>query len=308
MSDSTNLRLKNFIFQSSPLYIINHYCNFIPSLLYSIQGGEAMLPGVYLAKRKDGKTYYRSSITYKNKHISLGSYEYEEKAHQAYVLAGEVLAVSNTYTIEDYPKKCILDFNKWVTLINYRDNGIYIKTPIYLKNKFFLYYIDKDSPITFDIDDLFYYSTRKIMKRGGHLFVAEYGMQVNLLSRYGIKNYGVPGRDYLFVNGDETDYTYNNIKIINRYYGVTRINSNGQTRYLTKVHINGYYIIGRYHTEIEAAIAYNKATLLLANKGFCKEFLKNYIEKLDEIAYASMFQKVRISKKFIEYVNSLDID
>ncbi|NLZ82199.1 MAG: hypothetical protein GX915_00875, partial [Clostridiales bacterium] len=80
------------------------------------------------------------------------------------------------------------------------------------------------------------------------------------------------------------------------------------TRYLTKVHINGYYIIGRYHTEIEAAIAYNKAILLLTNKGFPKDFPMNYIEKLDEIAYASMFQKVRISKKFIEYVNSLDIN
>ena len=267
-----------------------------------------MLPGVYLAKRKDGKIYYRSSITYKNKHISLGSYEYEEKAHQAYVLAGEVLAASNTYTIEDYSMKCILAFSKWVTLINFRDNGIYIKTPIYLKNKFFLYYMDMDTPLTFDIDDLFYYSTRKIMKRGGHLFVAEYGMQVNLLSRYGIKNYGVPGRDFRFVNGDETDYSYNNIEIINKYYGVTRINIKGQIRHLTKVHVNGYYIIGRYHTEVEAAIAYNKAILLLTNKGFPKDFPMNYIEKLDEIAYASMFQKVRISKKFLAYVDSLDIN
>lgn len=267
-----------------------------------------MLPGVYSAKRKDGTIYYRSSITYKNKHISLGSYEYEEEAHQAYTLAGEVLADSNTYTIEDYPEKSILDFSKWVTLINYRDNGIYIKTPIYLKKKFFLYYIDMNTPLTFDIDDLFYYSTRKIMKRGGHLFVAEYGMQVNILSRYGIKNYGVPGRDYRFINGDDSDYSYNNIEIINKYYGVTRFNTKGQTRYLTKVHVNGYYIIGRYDTEIEAAIAYNKATLLLTNKGLLKDFPKNYIDEIDEITYASMFQKVRISKKFIEYVNSLNID
>lgn len=267
-----------------------------------------MLPGVYSATRKDGKIYYRSSITYKNKHISLGSYEYEEMAHQAYLLAGVVLADPNTYRIEDYPKKCILNFNKWVSLINYRDNGLYIKTPIYLKNKFFLYYIDKDTTLIFDIDDLFYYSRRTIMERGGHLFVAEYGMQVNLLSRYGIKNYGIPGRDYRFVNGDNTDFTYNNIELINRYYGVTRINTKGQIRYLTKVHVNGYYIIGRYSTEVEAAIAYNKATLLLNNKGLLKDFPKNYIEELDEIAYASMFQKVRISKKFLAYVDSLDIN
>lgn len=267
-----------------------------------------MLPGVYKATRKDGKIYYRSSITYKNKHISLGSYEYEEKAHQAYLMAGELLTDTSRYSIDAYPKKCILNFSKWVSLINYRDNGIYIKTPIYLKNKFFLYYIDKNTPLTFDIDDLFYYSRHTIMKRGGHLFVAEYGMQVNILSRYGIRNHGVPGRDYKFVNGDNTDYTYNNIELINRYYGVTRSDTKGQTRYLTKVHVNGYYIIGRYSTEIEAAIAYNKATLLLNNKGLVKDFPKNYIEDLDEISYASMFQKVRISKKFLAYVDSLHID
>lgn len=266
-----------------------------------------MLPGVYLATRKDGSLYYRSSITYKSKHISLGSYEYEEKAHLAYITAENVLQDPITYTIEAYPKKCILNFNKWVSLINYRDNGIYIKTPIYLKNKFFLYYIDRNTPLTFDIDDLFYYSRHSIMKRGGHLFVAEYGMQVNLLSRYGIKNHGVPGRDYRFVNGDNTDFSYNNIEVINRYYGVTKTNTKGQIKYLTKVHVNGYYIIGRYSTEIEAAIAYNKATLLLNNKGSVKNFPKNYIEDLDEIAYASMFHKIRISKRFLEYIDSLNI-
>ena len=38
-----------------------------------------MLPGVYKAARKDGTLYYRCSITYQNKHISLGSFEKEEK-------------------------------------------------------------------------------------------------------------------------------------------------------------------------------------------------------------------------------------
>ena len=43
-----------------------------------------MLPGVYKAARKDGTLYYRCSITYQNKHISLGSFEKEETAHLAY--------------------------------------------------------------------------------------------------------------------------------------------------------------------------------------------------------------------------------
>ena len=32
------------------------------------------LPGVYQAKKKNGTIYYRSSLTYRAKHISLGSY------------------------------------------------------------------------------------------------------------------------------------------------------------------------------------------------------------------------------------------
>ena len=49
------------------------------------------LPGVYTAKRKDGTVYYRASLTYRNKHISLGSYDNPHDAHQAYTLAGVLL-------------------------------------------------------------------------------------------------------------------------------------------------------------------------------------------------------------------------
>lgn len=44
-----------------------------------------LLAGVYIAKKKDGTIYFRSSITYRNKHISLGSYETEQQAHEAYL-------------------------------------------------------------------------------------------------------------------------------------------------------------------------------------------------------------------------------
>ena len=43
-----------------------------------------MLPGVYIAYKKNKVIYYRSNITYQNKHISLGSFETEEKANLAY--------------------------------------------------------------------------------------------------------------------------------------------------------------------------------------------------------------------------------
>lgn len=264
-----------------------------------------MLPGAYLATKKDGSKYYRSSITYKGKHISLGSYPTELEANQAYLLAGEVLSNAAKWNIDNYPDHCLLRFDKWVVLINFRDNGIYFKTPIYLKNYYFLYYVGRDYCLKFDKDDLFYYSRHKISKRGGHLFVAEYGMQVNILSRYGIKSYAVPGRDYRFVNGDNTDFTYDNIEIINRYYGVRLHYRNGLPEYLAKIHIHGDFIIGRYKSEVEAAIAYNKAVLLLRNKGLNKNFLMNYIDEIDEISYAAIFQKVRISKKLLAYTDSL---
>ncbi len=260
-----------------------------------------MLPGVYLAKKKNGITYYRASITYMGKHISLGSYPEEALAHQAYLLASDLLSGTST----DYPAGCILSFDKWIVLVNFRDNKIYFKNPIYIKKRYFLYYMDQDTCYRFDVDDLFFYANHKIIKRGGHLFVSYYGMQVNILSRYGIKNYGVAGRDYIFVNGDDHDFSYHNIEVINQYHGVTKIQKRGETMYLTKIHINGDYLVGRYPSAEEAAIAYNKAALLLKNHGIEKNYPQNFIEGMDEIAYASTFQKLRISKKLTVYAERL---
>ena len=90
--------------------------------------------GVYLARKKDSSIYYRSSITYKNKHISLGSYSCEHLAHEAYQMASKVL-YNDIYTIEKYHEgHNSLSFHKWVVLINYRDNSMYIKNPIYMKS------------------------------------------------------------------------------------------------------------------------------------------------------------------------------
>ena len=58
-----------------------------------------MKAGVYLATKKDGSIYYRSSITFKNKHISLGSFSTEDDANNAYLEALEL--TSSSYSIED---------------------------------------------------------------------------------------------------------------------------------------------------------------------------------------------------------------
>lgn len=257
------------------------------------------LPGVYIATKKDGTIYYRSSITYRNKHISLGSFPDERDANEAYNLAIDILK-NYKYTISDYNLTHSLPFEKWVVLINVRDNGLYLKNPIYLKKHFFLYYLQPDLQLKFDIDDLFFYADHKIMKRGGYLFVSDYGMQINILSRYGIRNFAVKNRDYTFKNGDDTDYRYSNIEVINPYYGVTKNSSKKGDIYTAKIHINGDYIIGRYTTQTEAAIAYNKAIGYLKNKGITKDYQENYISELNEIEYAAIYNKVRISKKIRE--------
>ena len=64
----------------------------------------ALLPGVYTAKKKDGTLYYRASITYRNKHISLGSFPTEELAHEAYLEADRIL--KNPYLILDEDAGC----------------------------------------------------------------------------------------------------------------------------------------------------------------------------------------------------------
>ncbi len=259
-----------------------------------------MLPGVYKARKKDGTIYYRSSITYSGKHISLGSFPTEQKASKAYQIADSLLR-KNELSLEDYRKqRDLLSFSKWVSLVNFRDNGMYIKTPIYLEKRFFHYYFSIDDYLTFDIDDLFYYSTRTISRRGGHLFVADYGMQVNILSRYGIKNFAVADRDYRFVNGNNKDFRYENIEIINRFHGVQKKEKNSQQYYETKIHINGDYIVGRYQTEIEAAIAYNKAASILITKGYEKEYPVNFIEEFNTKEYRTLYKDIRISQKIMD--------
>lgn len=258
-----------------------------------------MLPGVYTTKKKNGDILYRSSITCKGKHISLGSFPTEKKAHLAYKEALYLISeASKALTPEAYPEKeSFLSFEKWVILLNLKENGIYFKTPIYLKHKYFLYYLDPVTQLKFAVDDLFYYAEHKIMRRGGHLFVSDFGMQVNILSRYGIRSFAVPGRDYLFANGDNTDFRYENIILINKYYGVQKREERGRCFYLAKIHIRGDYIIGRFPTEAEAAVAYNKAAVHLQQAGLKKQFTLNYITELDSREYAELYDRIRLPRK-----------
>ena len=261
---------------------------------------EQQLPGVYTAKRKDGTEYYRASLTYRNKHISLGSYDNPRQAHQAYVLAGSLLEDSSV-SLNNYTEESVLSFAKWVSLLNFRDNAIYFATPIYIRPRFFYYFFSLSDFFIFDLEDLFYYSSHKISRRGGHYFVADYGMQVNIMNRYGIKNYAVEGRDYRFINGNDQDLRYENIEILNRYNGVTVVTQNGVTRYQTKIHVRGNLTVGTYDSETEAAIAYNKAADQLKKAGINKAYTPNYVEGMSPAAYADLYNAVKISPGIRNY-------
>jgi len=263
----------------------------------------SLLPGVFQAKKKNGDVYYRSSITYHSRHISLGSFPKEYLAHCAYKEAKALLAQEKKTIPDDYPasESTVLQFSKWVSLLNFKNNGIYIKTPIYLRSNFFSYYLSLDDVLTFDADDLFYYSNHSIMRRGNHLFVSEYGMQTNIHSRYGIKNFARPGIDYRFVNGDPNDFRYSNIEILNSYHGVTDTSTEHMEQYTAKIHIHGNFTIGHYQTPVEAAIAYNKAVDILREKNFPKTFEKNYIEHLRPEEYYAIYHSLAISEKILFY-------
>lgn len=270
-----------------------------------------MPAGVYITKKKDNTEYYRVSFTYKNKHISLGSFEDINKASLVYSEAQDIINDSHTHYIDtdthatSYPELNLnITFEKYIILLNFRDNNIYIKTPIYLCNRYFLYFLSADNVLTFSTDDLFYYSNHKIMSRGGYYFVNDYGIQTSILARYGIRAHSVKGRDYIFRNGDESDYRYENVYVINRYNGVSVIDKKGRTMYRALIHINGNYIIGDYTSEAQAAIAYNKAADMLKNKTPVN-YTRNYIENISSIEYASIYNMVKISKKFREYISTL---
>ena len=258
------------------------------------------LQGVYTAKRKDGTIYFRASLTYRNKHISLGSHSDMQKAHEIYRIASALLNDSSI-RLDDYQEDSPLAFAKWVCLINFRDNGLYFSSPIYIRPRFFYYYFSPTEFFIFDKDDLFYYSSRKISRRGGHYFVADYGMQINIMSRYGIKNYAVEGRDYRFINGNRNDLRYENIEIFNRFHGVSAVQEKGRTRYLVKIHVKGYVRVGTYDTETEAAIAYNKAIDLLKKAGVDKAYTPNYMDGLSPDIYAGLYHSIQVSPRLIDY-------
>lgn len=262
------------------------------------------LPGTFPSLKKDGTRYFRASITFRSKHISLGGYASEEAAHEAYLYATQLLRgdIATDYILNE-AHELPLSFHKLVMLVNLRDNGIYCKSPIYLRSNYFDYYLDPKTVLRFSADELFYYTNHSIQKRGSHLFVADYGSQLNILGRYGIPSFAVKNRDYYFRNGDELDFRSGNVVIINRYHGVRRSQSKGRSVFIARIHVKGDLIIGRYDDEDDAAIAYNKAADTLHRNGFAHNYNKNYIDELSDTEYRDRYNRIKISRRIKELKN-----
>lgn len=265
-----------------------------------------MKKGVFKATKKNGSVYYRASISSGNKHISLGSFDNEEEAGDAYneayyLLNNKKIDINRLIsTIDNYS----LPFEKCISLINYRDNKIYFVNPIYISKTFFYYYLTPDIVLKFDADELFFYSSHKIMQRGSHLFISDFGNQIGINQRYGIRPHSIKGKDYIFLNDDYYDYRLSNIKIINSFYGVKQSTKKKKDNYRAVIHIEANYTIGHYNTPEYAAIAYNKAADILNEKGYTKVYPRNNLKiiGIDKEKYIEIYNQITISDKISNYI------
>ena len=97
------------------------------------------------------------------------------------------------------------------------------------------------------------------------------------------------------------------IIVINRYYGVTRIESSNGFTYKTQIHINGIYLVGLYPKEETAAVAYNKAVDLAKKNGISKNFQMNYVEEYSPREYAEIYNNIKLSEKYLDYLQRLNL-
>ncbi|MDE6318962.1 MAG: hypothetical protein K2M22_04520, partial [Lachnospiraceae bacterium] len=68
-----------------------------------------------------------------------------------------------------------------------------------------------------------------------------------------------------------------------------------------KIHVKGNVKVGVYRSEVEAAVAYNKAIDLLKKAGIDKAYTPNYMENMSPDAYASLYSSIRVSPRLTSY-------
>lgn len=242
-------------------------------------------------------TKYKLYFVQDNKKIYLGIYPSLASAQQIELEAKALMAAPRGLpSFEDYQ----MDYKKVIVLCNLRDHKKYIRNPIYIYPEYFHYYLSKTCILTFDLKDLFYFSTYKIRQRGQYLYIQDSISQKSILSRFGILQHSVPGKDYIFKNKNCLDFRKENLQLINPYKGVRKRQRKGELFYTCTIYHDQNLTVGHYHSEIEAAIAYNKAIDLLLAQGIHKNFIPNTIPFLTQHEYTRIYDSIVLSPYFFK--------
>ena len=249
----------------------------------------------------NGNTKYKVYFVYESNKIYLGIYPSMETAQKALEEAQMIMEAPkgppdfNFFT---------LSYQKIVSLCNFRDHRKYIKNPIYLYATYFHYYLSKECILVFDSKDLLYFSTYKIYKRGHYLYTQDSVSQQNILSRFHIPSYSVIGKDYYFKNGNPFDFRRENLISINHYKGVKQKVKQDQLVYVASIYIDTTLVIGYYASEIEAAIAYNKAIDLLRQQNSPHHYTYNTIPYLTDTEYQVLYEKISVSPRLLHLAHA----
>ncbi|MGL4738283.1 MAG: hypothetical protein ACRCW2_12610 [Cellulosilyticaceae bacterium] len=243
---------------------------------------------------KHNRTQYTVYYLYKSKKIYIGIFVSELQAQKAYDYCHHIL--DHTLTLEDFIPG-IIDFKKWISLINLRDHGVWINQPIYLYETFFKYFLEEKIVLTFDLKDLFFFSTSKISKRGNYLFTTNRHSQSSILTRFGLPPKSTYGKDYEFANGDRYDFRRTNLIIHTHYQGVSCKRSTNKCLYTTRIYHHKPIVVGHYESEVTAAIAYNKAIDTLMTMGVSREYTPNTIPYLTHSEYQAIYEGIRLTPR-----------
>ncbi len=240
------------------------------------------------------KTQYKVYFVFESNKIYLGTYPSMETAEK--VLA-EAKALMNAPKGPPCFEHASLNYKKIVSLCNLRDHKKYMKNPIYLYGPYFHYYLSKDCILVFDSKDLFYFSTYRIYKRGNYLYTQDSISQQNILLRFGIPNHSVMNKDYFFKNGNPYDFRSENLVVVNGYKGVKQKLKKDKAIYIAYIHTKTNLIIGHYESEMEAAIAYNKAIDLLHEQNLNHDYTPNTIPYITKTEYQAIYDRISVSPR-----------
>lgn len=243
----------------------------------------------------NGKTQYKIYFVYESNKIYLGTYPSMETAEKA--LAEAEFLMKQPQGPPEFEFAPTLNYKKIVSLCNLRDHKKYMKNSIYLYATYFHYYLSKNCILVFDSKDLLYFSTYKIYKRGNYLYTQDSISQQNMLLRFGIPNHSVLHKDYFFKNGNPYDFRAENLVVINSYKGVRQKVRNDKTIYIAYIYLKSNLIIGHYDSEIEAAIAYNKAIDVLHQQKRLHDYTYNIIPYLTNVEYQAIYDHIILTPR-----------